>query len=286
VQYIPANGTPQADFVAPVTAITPTRNQGFIALTWTGVLEPGSRVEVFAHTANDRAFATLAATVNANAYNYPLPDGGTRYFWLRVRDRLGRLSAWFPSSPTGGQVGVASPAILRRLGARMNYTAFNTPTGNNKAAAAYAYLHGYDADGNAADIDGQIWFDGALITVPKGALRISQGYGAGSTANGWIVLDLGTRSPHAFPTSAHPSGRIAGAAKDATHSTRWEYDHPTAGTPGWAGFPTPYTESQFVVIGEYSASAYNGATSPVTSTLFLTAVMYDAALRLSGIPWA
>jgi hypothetical protein len=50
------------------------------------------------------------------------------------------------------------------LGIKLNYSAFST------ANSGEVYLHGFDIDGNAANVDGYVMYDGVRITVPRAYL--------------------------------------------------------------------------------------------------------------------
>lgn len=61
--------------------------------------------EVWASTINDRAQATLIATVKspASTYNHVgLEPGTTWYYWLRLKDAAGNVSVWYPGDAFGG----------------------------------------------------------------------------------------------------------------------------------------------------------------------------------------
>ena len=59
--------------------------------------------QVWVSTSNNRASATLAATIDGNSYFYILPTSQTRYFWVRSVNIYGYSTGAFePVSSTGG----------------------------------------------------------------------------------------------------------------------------------------------------------------------------------------
>jgi hypothetical protein len=72
---------------------------------WT--LQPGSRLEVWVSTINDRAFAEAAGETGGLRFVHLLPLGGTRYYWARVRRDDGQVSEFYPASSTAGIEGEA-----------------------------------------------------------------------------------------------------------------------------------------------------------------------------------
>jgi hypothetical protein len=75
-----------------------------IQLYWDEVQDPSfSSVNIFMASTNDRATSTLVDKTSTRAYTVNnLPSNETRYFWIRSEDIYGTLSAFEPSSPTGG----------------------------------------------------------------------------------------------------------------------------------------------------------------------------------------
>lgn len=76
-----------------------------ILLTWTALQDSTLfAVEVWVSTTNDRALATLLATVTNNYFLHTgLASNTTRYYWARSKNIHGRTDgAWTPSSSTAG----------------------------------------------------------------------------------------------------------------------------------------------------------------------------------------
>lgn len=114
IQYIPATGAGSPEVVPAPTSLTATGNAGFVSLRW-AVGPEWQAVEIFASATNDRAYAEEVGEVSADHFNHSLPDGGTRYYWVRGIAGSGadrRVSSWFPASATAGVSGSASPSGL------------------------------------------------------------------------------------------------------------------------------------------------------------------------------
>jgi hypothetical protein len=123
-----------------------------------------------------------------------------------------------------GSDGVDGKDGSRTLSLRTNYSAFGT-----SAAWGYIYLHGFDDAGLAADVDGEVNFNGQPRTVPKGNIFTTQ-----DVEEGWILFETNiASSPFA--------GKRIGAAKKAR--TGWVYDN---------GFWSTFTAtSTMIAIGTY-----------------------------------
>lgn len=61
------------------------------------------RVELWAHTSNDRSGASKVAE-GVTFANYVYTGFAKRYHWIRARDREGQYSDWYPSGATDGVV--------------------------------------------------------------------------------------------------------------------------------------------------------------------------------------
>lgn len=104
VQYIPATGAGTPDVVPAPTDLDLTVNTGSITASWLRNTA-WDFVEVFASTTNDRAFAEEIGEAAASAFTHQLPNGGTRYYWIRAVRGAGaarQVSEFYPTSATGG----------------------------------------------------------------------------------------------------------------------------------------------------------------------------------------
>lgn len=108
------------------------------------------------------------------------------------------------------------------------------------------YVHGLDANGNPADVNGTAFYDGTLITVPKQHVDTSQHLGTAIT--GYLVLD---RSGANFTVNA-VGVQIAAVwiSNPSAGVQQWQYDNGAA----WTNF-TP--TQNHLIIGFYTTSAAN-----------------------------
>lgn len=93
-----------------VTVLTATPGIGHSLLKFT-VVDPRDgalpaialdAVEVHAATTNDRSLATKIDEGKDKAAHMALPEGQTRYYWARARNRSGNYGDWYPSGATSG----------------------------------------------------------------------------------------------------------------------------------------------------------------------------------------
>ncbi|HPD48623.1 MAG TPA: phage tail protein [Anaerohalosphaeraceae bacterium] len=110
------------------------------------------------------------------------------------------------------------------LGIKINYLSFSTPNNGE------CYIHGFDEDGEAADVDGWISYCGAKLTVPKASLLTR------CVGSGYIVFDTALGTPFT----------VGGTARNGAFCKKsgglWYYDNDAQ----WVQF-TP--ASTYVVIG-------------------------------------
>ena len=104
---------------APTNLSVSTTQSGYFAISWdnaSNFIEATDSTEVFAATSNNRANATLIATVdNTTSVEFLIGEFGNRFFWIRhKRIHRGKANtqkilrgAYVPSSATGGQQGVS-----------------------------------------------------------------------------------------------------------------------------------------------------------------------------------
>ena len=112
IQYLMApNDT--AEVIAAPADVAAETGLGFVRLTWTAVqARPNDRYEIFAATVNDRAFAVEVGEVAAREFIHWLPNGGTRYYWVRTITDTARRSNFTPITSTAGVQGVAGVSGL------------------------------------------------------------------------------------------------------------------------------------------------------------------------------
>jgi hypothetical protein len=117
IQYVPETQTAAEDEdtrpPAPTSlAVSPGQLENVLAI---GMPPAGSFdvIEIYAAITNDRTGATLADSVGGSVYRHQLTGGVTRYYWVRSR-RGAVVSAWFPTSSTGGVSGTTFARFVAR----------------------------------------------------------------------------------------------------------------------------------------------------------------------------
>lgn len=117
IQYVPETQTPAEDEgdlpAAPVSlSVNPGQLENVltIGLPAVGTFDV---IEIYAAITNDRTGATLVDSVGGSVYRHQLTGGVTRYYWVRAR-RGAVVSAWFPSSATGGVSGTTFARFVAR----------------------------------------------------------------------------------------------------------------------------------------------------------------------------
>jgi hypothetical protein len=95
------------------SALTTEREWDAVRLHWAN---PPQRdvdyIQIWRHTANDRASATMVAQVKANDYTDHSLETGTRYYWIRAISTTGLEGAWHPTSATGGVSGIPEQVAI------------------------------------------------------------------------------------------------------------------------------------------------------------------------------
>lgn len=125
---------------------------------------------------------------------------------------------------------------------RINQTGFTTVDSDE------CYIHGFNKDGNAADVDGWINYNGEKLTVPKGIL-----YGQDNVAyTAWIVMRV---SSAVFVMNGTTTDRRYAACR--LRNGQWSYDNNSI----WVNF-TP--NSDYIVIG----AVEKDATDVVAATIW------------------
>lgn len=117
IQYIPETQTPAQDVEklppAPTSlSVSPGQHENVLII---GMPPAGTFdvIEIYAAILNDRAGAVLVDSVGGSTYRHQLSGGVTRFYWVRAR-RGAAVSAWFPSSSTGGISGTTYARFIAR----------------------------------------------------------------------------------------------------------------------------------------------------------------------------
>jgi len=101
-------GEPVVREVTPITSMASTAEPYEIYFTFTYVEDEFfEAIELWMSDDNNRANAEHIADIIGKNHVVKLPESliVTKYFWARVRDTYGNLSAWYPVSETGGYAG-------------------------------------------------------------------------------------------------------------------------------------------------------------------------------------
>jgi hypothetical protein len=227
VQYIPATGDGSPEVVPAPTSLTATGNAGFVSLRW-AVGPEWQAVEIFASASNDRAYAEEVGEVSADHFNHSLPDGGTRYYWVRGIAGAGpdrRVSDWYPSGATAGVSGSASPSGL----------AWNVSASNGRAWVGDASTSpvGWEPTGTTTDITADMLRFGALLD--REIVRVTLNTSTGALT--WVSItddsDIATTATATpantitFTFTHTPSGLVTTETVVAV----------TSGAPGGPGAP-------------------------------------------------
>lgn len=211
-----------------------------------------------------------------------------RYFWARVYDNQGDVSAWSPASVSSSffaEPQTSSPTII--LSARRNTKVFASPG----ASPGDIYVHGFDSVGNPADVSGEISYEGQMVEVFSGSIGTSQQIDKG----GWLLFETASvavpadnlvaktgdnliskggdnivdkgGSPGGATAFMHDGTQNALAGAKRTREG-WRYDDGTQ----WATFTATST---MVVIGTYTALTANNIT---------TVELFGNALGIQNVP--
>lgn len=87
---------------------------------------------------------------------------------------------------------VANGTRMQDLGVKINYSAFNLPNEGE------VYVHGFDANGNAADIDATIYMNGKTFTVLKGMINPDAAVGFPLNTTMYICAFANTNNSRTF----------------------------------------------------------------------------------------
>lgn len=120
------------------------------------------------------------------------------------------------------------------------------------------YIHGLNAAGVPADVDGSFIFEGARVTLSKGYIYTN----AVTINGGYLVLETGAGTP--FTTASVSAKMAACRVVLSDGAAQWQYDNNTA----WTNFTETDT---MIIFGQYNAT---------------TADLIDSATLTAPIPLA
>jgi len=165
VQYMPGLPDAQEQSVPAPWNLHTSPSLGYVDVLWNWTANQYRRVEIFASLVNDRAFAEEVGEVSATLFLHPLPSGGERYYWIRVRDsRDGRVSEWHPTGATSGVYGFAQNGQLEWIISASNGRTWAGDGGTSPVTWSPAALY--------TDISAEVLKLGAVIASER--IRVSR----------------------------------------------------------------------------------------------------------------
>jgi len=166
---------------------------------------------------------------------------------------LNHLEDWGDLTPgavsidTDTATNVQTPLVATAplIGIKKNTVSFST------ASNGYAYIHGFDNSGEAADIKGKINWDGGYLYIPQTENSSTWTINTSQEADGYIVLDTALAGKFTVSAAGHS---VVFAYLDGD---TWKYDNGSA----WTTWTPASTD---MVIGTIS----RGATSITTAAVW------------------
>ena len=156
-----------------------------------------------------------------------------------------------------GGIGLPKGSIVG--GVKINYSTFDTPNPGEM------YIHGLDALGRPADVDGSFVYNGSRLPLLKGYVFTNV-----ETNNGYIVIETGVGTPF---TTASAGAKMAGCQVVVTAGVaQWQYDNNTA----WVNFTATDT---MVIIGTYAS----GVDNVLNATLIPPMPLYTGVVSAARI---
>jgi hypothetical protein len=219
-----------------------------LGVSWSACADADYReTEVWEASSNNRATASQIATVTGTQLQRSgLTGGAVRYYWVRHVDTSGNVSAWYPSSATGGVSGTAGADPGNTI--QHDFTGFLAGGATGYLTGA-GYWLGYSSGWKLhfGDPSGQhIKFDGTNFHVVGGLVSgtltvnttgaIAMGATAYLTGSGlWMGYTGGTYKAHlGNPSGAHikwdgsdfmiVGGLVTGSVQVAKSPEAFTYD--------------------------------------------------------------
>lgn len=240
---------------------------------WTGVSDQDlSHYEVAVSDDNNRANADIERThKQLPSFIDYIETTNDRFFWVRSVDTSGNTSDWFPSGATSGVLGNrtltrwsdvydddgTAPAPNASVPApnasvKINFSTFATPNDGE------LYIHGFNKNGQAADVDGFVSYDGQNLTLPRSIILTGI-----ANRRGYLLFDTSGGEP--FIVNGLPR-KYCFAVKTLDS---WEYDN--------NGGLTAFTPSDSIV-------AIGDATLGASNDLVRRALIWASARDLDVLP--
>lgn len=218
-EWVPNAHTVVGKTAAPTapTSLGLTQLPNALGVSWSACADADYReTEVWEASSNNRATASQIATVTGTQLQRSgLTGGAVRYYWVRHVDTSGNVSAWYPSSATGGVSGTAGADPGNTI--QHDFTGFLAGGATGYLTGA-GYWLGYSSGWKLhfGDPSGQhIKFDGTNFHVVGGLVSgtltvnttgaIAMGATAYLTGSGlWMGYTGGTYKAHlGNPSGAH-----------------------------------------------------------------------------------
>jgi predicted phage tail protein len=148
-----------------LTNLTATSTFKYIILDWVNPVTSNIQfIEIWRSDSNNRAAASLIATVYADNYWDLIGTvGTTKYYWIRAKNINGAYSAWLPSSATGGVTATTAQIVSSDIGtfailASQIYTKIPIITGD-------AWTNNSPSSGYVAWNEHTLYYNGVAYTI-------------------------------------------------------------------------------------------------------------------------
>jgi hypothetical protein len=153
------SGTEATATQVTLSALTAVANVSQVSLQW-AITDPSSTglgylglaaVEVWAASTNDRAGAAKVTEGLTSAVHDAIPEGDTRYYWVKPRNRNGTFGSFFPSGTTSGVAatardqagmafGLANGKLVASVSSNALTVAIKTAAGNDPSASDPVFI--------------------------------------------------------------------------------------------------------------------------------------------------
>jgi hypothetical protein len=183
-----------------LSALTAVANVSQVSLQW-AITDPSSTglgylglaaVEVWAASTNDRAGAAKVTEGLTSAVHDGIPEGETRYYWVKPRNRNGTYGSFYPSGTTSGVAGVSRDQV-GLLFSGLSNGKIVASVGSNALTVAIKSFAGNDP--GASDPD-KIFTSFPNATLSTGAYQVRQISGALSLViSSGSTMDIGNGVP-------------------------------------------------------------------------------------------
>jgi hypothetical protein len=146
----------------------------------------------------------------------PATPGDVRYVQVAAYDGFGGTVGPYSTEVTVTPLAV--PTSKQTIGAKINQNGYDTGTSNG-----WAYFHGFDANGNAIDEDGYIYYRGTKYYVDRTQGSWSSTLDVDFESGGYIILNVDTAG---FTVAANATKVVQAKMVQGT----WYYDNGSSWT--------------------------------------------------------